>query len=647
MVRWGMIGARGIGRSVAAALAVSNAGRLDAVASRAGPADDLRDLYPQARIHIGYQALIDDPDIDAVYIATPHPDHARWARAAIGAGKHVLCEKPLCMDARQAAQLIDAARAAGVTLAEAYMYRFHPQTRRLAELVRVGTIGALRLIEADLGFQARYDPAGRLFDPVLGGGGILDVGGYPLSMARLIAGAAHGEPFRDPVTLAGAGHVGASGVDEWAAATLGFAGGIVAQVACGISQSLGNRVRLHGSEGMIEAASPWFAAGEAPGRSEIVVRRRGEDPVVEAIDADLPLYAYELEAMAQAIADGRQELSAMSWADTLGNMRALDAWRAQLAPTVPIGTRHLPAIGRVSRIGLGCMGLSDDAHFAEIADAFFDAGGNVFDTAWIYGDPDGETDRLLGRWLRSRGVRDRSVIVAKGGHDPFNTPDAVRTQLAETLDRLGTDRIDVHLLHRDNLDIPVGEFVDLLDAEQRAGRIGGYGFSNWTLDRTRAAIAYARANGRCPPVAVSQNFSLADMVQPVWDGCVAASTPDWRDWLEATNMPLFAWSAQARGFFTDRAGPDRLDDARLVRAWYSPGNFARKARAADLARRHGVSENAIALAYCLHQRLPLVPIVGPLTLAELRDSLRATAIALSAGELAWLEHGERDDHALA
>src|SRR5690606_35751807 len=130
---------------------------------------------------------------------------------------------------------------------------------------------------------------------------------------------------------------------------------------------------------------------------------------------------------------------------------------------------------------------------------------------------------------------------------PLVYPDVVGRQLGETLERLKTDYVDVYFIHRDNPIIPVGEFVDAMDEQVRAGRIRGpVGGSNWTRERMDEAIAYARANGRAVPAALSNNFSLAEMLDPIWAGCVAASDDAWKAWLKERQIPNFAWSSQGR-----------------------------------------------------------------------------------------------------
>lgn len=321
-LRWGIVGTGRIAREFAAGIAHSRHGELVAVASR-NPVTEVAPEFGRVCLHTGYAELLADKSVEAVYIATPHPMHAEWAIRAAEAGKHVLCEKPIGMNAAEADAIIDAARRHDVFLMEAFMYRAHPQTEALTELVRSGAIGTIRLIEASFGFAKAFDPAGRQYDPGLGGGGILDVGCYPVSMVRLIAGAVAGKPFADPIAVLGAGHVGATGVDEWAAATLTFPDGLIAQVATGVALAQANVVRLFGTAGRIEVFSPWWCSGKQGGQSVISVTRAGDAPREVVTKTTDWLYAIEADTVARHLA--ARQSPAMSWDDTLGNMRALDA----------------------------------------------------------------------------------------------------------------------------------------------------------------------------------------------------------------------------------------------------------------------------------------------------------------------------------
>jgi aryl-alcohol dehydrogenase-like predicted oxidoreductase len=283
------------------------------------------------------------------------------------------------------------------------------------------------------------------------------------------------------------------------------------------------------------------------------------------------------------------------------------------------------------------MGASADVALAPVMwDAFFERGGNAFDTSYWYG----QTDKVLGQWIKSRGVRKQCVIVAKGAHTPGCYPEELSRQLLASLESLQTDCAEVYFMHRDNPEIPVGEFVDVLNQHVNAGRIKMFGGSNWTLARLQEAIDYAKGKGLLPFSALSNNLSLARMVNPVWNGCIAASDPESRAWLEKTQTPLFSWSSQARGFFI-RGDSDDRTDRELANAWYSDDNFERLRRARELGARYGVTANNIALSYVLCQPFPTFCLIGPQSLEEIRTTLPALGLTLEPNLRCWLNL-ERD-----
>jgi predicted dehydrogenase/aryl-alcohol dehydrogenase-like predicted oxidoreductase len=667
-VRWGIIGPGAIAQDFQRGVAGSKTGKLVAIGTRDPKREGLAEKFPGARILEGYQALLNDGEVEAVYIATPHPGHAEWAIKAAEAGKHVLVEKPMALTAFEIDAIFHAHRKAGTFAGEAFMYRLHPQTAKLGELIASGVIGDIRMIQSSFGFQmSRFMPEHRLFANDLAGGGILDVGGYPVSMARFIAGAAAEKPFLDPVKVSGAAHLGQAGTDEWSAAVLTFENGIIAQVSCAVFVQLDNMLRVHGAVGRIEVPDFWFAGGTRDqGLGQIdVIPRDGKRETI-CVNATPHLYSFEVDAAGEAIRAGRQEFSSpgMSWADSLGNARVLDRWRAgagleyeiekparrkhtlsgrKLKAGNTIARRSLPGLAKkLSVVALGFEDFRTFSSGAILLDAFFEAGGNAFDTAFVYGA--GYTEKLFGDWHSSRGVREESVIIGKGAHTPLCYPDAVGKQLTKSLERLKTDYVDLYFMHRDNPDIPVGEFVDAMDAEVRAGRIRGiFGGSNWSRERVDEANAYAKLAGREGFGAISNNFALAEMQDVIWPGCVSSSDDDWKGWLEARQLPNFAWSSQGRGFFTDRAGRDKRDSEELVRVWYSERNFARRDRAVEMAKKLGKSPIHLALAYVLTQPFPVIPLIGPRTLQELDDSLEALDIRLSPEQVRWLEGPRSSD----
>ena len=663
-IRWGIIGPGSIAKAFRGGVANSKHGVLAAIATRDPSKPNLATDFPGVRVVHGYEALLADPEIDAVYIAVPHTGHAEWAIKAAEAGKHVLVEKPLALSAFEIDAVFHAHRKAGTFAGEAFMYRLHPQTAKLAEIIRSGAIGEVRMIQSSFGFSmGKFQPQHRLFASELAGGGILDVGGYPVSMSRFIAGVAMGKPFADPVKVSGTAKLNAEGTDDWAAAILTFENGIVAQVSCAVMANLDNVLRIHGSEGRIEVPDFWFAGGnrdQGLGRIDII---KGGKTETISVGEEGHVYSFEADAAAEAIFAKRQELAApgMTWADSLGNARVLDKWRSdagiefsieksskrvntlanrKLGPnTGVIPKRSIPGLGKqASAVALGFEDFKTFASGSILLDAFWEKGGNIFDTAFVYGA--GYTEKLFGEWHRNRGTREGSVLIGKGAHSPLCYPDVIAKQLTASLDRLQTDYVDVYFMHRDNLDVPVGEFVDAMDAEVKKGRIRGpFGGSNWTRERFDEAVAYAERTGKTKPMALSNNFALSEMLVPIWDGCVTASTDDWKTWLNDKQVTNFSWSSQGRGFFTDRAGRDKTDNEELVRCWYNDKNFARRDRAIELANKLGHNPIHVALAFVLAQSFPSIPLIGPRTLGELDDSLKAFEIKLTPEQVSWLDNG--------
>lgn len=323
-LRWGLLGTGSIARKFAAELPHSKTGLLQAVGSRSqAAAESFGRDFPIKTAHGSYEALLADPDVDVIYISTPHPWHAEWAIKAAEAGKHILCEKPFTMNLAEAEAVIAAARAHDVFLMEAFMYRFHPRTIRVAELVRESIIGEVKLIEASFGFTVPYRPDSRLFDKSLGGGSILDVGCYTTSVARLVAGAATGKAFADPIDVRGMGILCESGVDTMSLANLKFPGGIVAQLSCGSGLKQANELVIYGERGRITAPVFWIPPGP------ITILDYATD-TTSVVETDSFAYRYALQADAVAESLEARQSPLMSWDDTLGNMATLDAWRREI-----------------------------------------------------------------------------------------------------------------------------------------------------------------------------------------------------------------------------------------------------------------------------------------------------------------------------
>ncbi len=663
-LNWGILATGRIAHAMAAAIGATPGNRLTAVASRdQQQAQIFAARYGDAvAAHGSYAALLADPQVDVVYVATPHPLHAEWTIRALTAGKHVLCEKPLGLNAAQVMAMTHAAGLQRRFLMEAFMYRCHPQTRMVRELIRNGAIGEVRHISANFGYHTAVDVNSRLFANALGGGGILDVGCYPVSLVRLLMN-------DEPVSIKAHGHLGSTGVDEWASALLTFPDGVGAQVATAIRAGLDNSARISGSKGHIHLPDPWLPA-DADGNWHFELSSRGRTEQIAGTSK--PLYVLEVEAVAAAIRSGKLESPAMSWQDSLGNARILDAWRAEIGleyqeeqpathrgplagmdhsvtAAAPITRGMVKGLAQgMAHLVMGCDNQPNASHAGVMWDHYFERGGNAFDTAFVYGQ--GSMEKLLGHWHHQRRLRSEMVIIGKGAHTPHNFPEHIGPQLDISLERLQTDHVDVYFLHRDNTDVPVGEFVDALNVEVARGRIRVFGGSNWTLPRVQAVNAYARKNGKQGFSAVSNNLSLARMVTPIWPGVESAWQPEFRAWLQDSGTALMPWSSQARGFFTpwvdavlaqqgQRTGAGtRVEPTidELQRTWFAEDNFERRRRALSLAQNRGTNAINIALAYVLQQRFPVFALIGPRTLAELDSCIGALAVQLSAAEIAWL-----------
>jgi predicted dehydrogenase len=326
---FGIIGTGGIAADFAQALSHSKRCR---VVNVVGSAPDRAPPFAKKFGIPGAAATLDeflaDKNVQAVYIATPHPSHEAQAIACIEAKKHVLCEKPMTMDAAGAERVVAAAKKHGVFLMEAWMYRSHPLTTELIHTLKSGVIGDIRHVRADFSFRVPRNPAGRLFDLKLGGGGILDVGGYPVSFARLIAGLIDGKPFAEPTKLEAIGTIGPTGADEIATAFLTFGSGFNAVVSCAVHHEGGRKTVVFGEKGRIELADPWIPGSDRQSlETGFTIHLDSKDPQVVPIRTEVPTYAIEAELVAATLPAVEGPWPAMSWADSIGNMRVLDAWQ--------------------------------------------------------------------------------------------------------------------------------------------------------------------------------------------------------------------------------------------------------------------------------------------------------------------------------
>ena len=309
VLRWGLLGTARINRMVIPPLRASPGNRLAAVASRdPAKADAYAKEWGIERAHGSYEALLADPAIDAVYIPLPNHLHAEWAIRAARAGKHVLCEKPLALAVPEVDAMQAAAREGGVVLTEAFMYRHHPQTLKVKELVDGGAIGAPRFVRGTFSFSLDRPNDVRL-RPEWGGGCLWDVGCYPLSFARFVLGA-------EPVEVLGSQVLGPTGIDETFAGQLVFPGGVLAQIDAGFRSPPRTQVEIAGTEGTIVVPQPWRPEG-------LPIRLTRGGRTEEVVVAGEDRYLLEIEDLADCVRTGRAPR--VSLAESRGNVATIVA----------------------------------------------------------------------------------------------------------------------------------------------------------------------------------------------------------------------------------------------------------------------------------------------------------------------------------
>ena len=313
--RWGILGLGRISHKFAIGLQSTPGATIAAVGSRSKEkAVEFGKEFSADRCHGSYADLAADPEVDAIYIGTPHPMHHEDTLLCLRAGKAVLCEKPFTINAKQAEELVAESRNSGVFLMEAMWTRYLPTFVRLRELVNSGAIGEVRQVQADFGFRTGLDPEGRLFKLELGGGSLLDVGVYPVSLSSMLLG--------KPTEIKSFANLGSTGVDEEAAILMTHEGGRLAVLTSAIRLTTPHFARVLGTEGSITVPPAWWCA------TGLTLSKDGKDETI-----DLPLvgngYNYQAEEVQRCVRAGAIESSTMPHAETLEIMRTLDTIRGQ------------------------------------------------------------------------------------------------------------------------------------------------------------------------------------------------------------------------------------------------------------------------------------------------------------------------------
>ncbi|MGY1715375.1 Gfo/Idh/MocA family protein [Geodermatophilus sp. SYSU D01106] len=316
-IRWGVVGPGRIAQSVMGDFGHVEGARPVAVASRsADRAQAFAQQHGLERAYGSYAEIVADPDVDVLYLATPHPQHHAVALAAIEAGKALLVEKAFTATTAGARDVVDAARASGVFVMEAMWTRFQPAVVRMRELIADGAIGEVRSVQADLGVDRAYDPADRLFALELGGGALLDLGVYVVSFAQMLLGA--------PDRVTAAGSTFPTGADAEAALLLTYDDGRSATLTTSLRYPTPGQARVFGTGGWIDVLPRFHHP------ATIVLHRTGADPEEITLPPDGTGYSHELAEVTRCLQAGRTESDVMPLTDTLAVQDVLEQAAHQL-----------------------------------------------------------------------------------------------------------------------------------------------------------------------------------------------------------------------------------------------------------------------------------------------------------------------------
>ena len=321
-IRWGILAPGKIARRFAEGLTALPDARLVAVGSRSEErAKAFGREFGAAKCYGSYEELVADPEVDAIYVSSLHTGHAGHSILALEAGKAVLCEKPFAVNAAEARKVVETARRRRVFCMEAMWTRFLPNMVRLRRLLQEKVIGEPRMLTADFGFRCDGNPSSRLMDPALGGGGLLDVGIYPISLAFMI--------FGTPARISAVAHIGETGVDEQTAVLMGFPRGEIAACLTAVRTTTPQLAILMGTAGRVELDRNWWRGGD------LGVFLSGETRRLEC-----PLtgngYNYEAAEVSGCLREGKLESDVLGLDESVRIMEAMDEVRRQIGLRYPL-----------------------------------------------------------------------------------------------------------------------------------------------------------------------------------------------------------------------------------------------------------------------------------------------------------------------
>ena len=323
-INWGILATGGIAAAMAKGLARVPDARLAAVGSRTlEAADKFGRRFGIPKKYGSYEELACDPEIDVVYVSTPHNLHYENCLMLINEGKAVLCEKPFTINAGQAAEVITLAREKKSFVLEAMWTRFLPAFVKVREILREGLLGEIRMLNASFGFKAEFDPAHRLFDPSLGGGALLDVGVYPVSFASMV--------FGQPTEIESLCHLGKTGVDEQSAALFRYGQGQMAVLAAAVRTEIPRDAYIIGTKGTLRIHAPWW-------QSQKLTLKFTEKEREKVLKCPFKGngFSFEAEEVMRCLREGRLESQIMPLEESLSIMKTMDFIRAQWGLKYPM-----------------------------------------------------------------------------------------------------------------------------------------------------------------------------------------------------------------------------------------------------------------------------------------------------------------------
>jgi len=317
---WGILGPGRIATKFATHLERLPEATLVAVGSRsAARAREFAQQYGARHSYGSYAGLVADPDVDAVYVATPHPFHKEHAVLCLQHGKAVLCEKPMAVNERQVRDMVECARESGVFLMEAMWTRFIPVVVRVRQWLREKAIGDVRMVTADFGFRTGWDPQARLLDPDLAGGALLDVGVYTVAFASMVFG-------KPPAEILASAHIGQTGIDEQTGMLFRYEDGALALLSCAVRTNTPQEARIQGTEGSIHVPAFWHA-------TSAVLQVKGQEPLHIS---DTAGYQYEAAEVISCTRAGKTESPSMPLDESIAIARTMEQVRALIGLTYPM-----------------------------------------------------------------------------------------------------------------------------------------------------------------------------------------------------------------------------------------------------------------------------------------------------------------------